>query len=81
MRYLLTAVVLVAGCAAPTDTPGDPGIHAVIADMNDCSELQASFNEHMSNVESLPVSDERRDAELAYADTVDERMEEVGCYG
>ncbi len=65
----------------PVAPAGDPATHARIRAMTDCGELQEAFDTAGDNFDRARKGTPQSAWSLAYMDTADDRMEEIGCYG
>lgn len=63
------------------ERPGDPEVYERIESMTDCAALQETFDRNMDDAERREPNTFLRDVVLSYAETADDRMREVGCYG
>jgi hypothetical protein len=77
---LVTLVLVLGACAAPTPLPGSPQVYAKINSLTDCRELQAEFDRAYSRMEGYSAGSDMWQVLWSYGKTADARMKAVGCY-
>lgn len=82
-RMILVLVLVLGGCGGADGGGGSPAVESTkarIEAMTDCAELQREFDTAADNFDRVEPGTEQADASLAYMQTADDRMREVGCF-